>query len=322
MQITTNTQAFIDSEVMSSFILTNLHDGLLGEQFFRNVSDFSHGDSILIKTIGTVTIQEAAENTPLVYSPIETSTITFRISEYKGDAWYITDDLREDGHDIDALLAARAAESTRAIQEVFETDFFKTALDYYVANPGANAVNGFNHLVVVPTPFKFTLAHMIGMRLAFDKANAPAEGRVAFFDPIVEATYNGLVTITSDVTPYSVDLVTNGMGRGMRFMHKLYGWDIIVSNRLPVLTATLAGKSAVTGSTTSTGQIGDVMNLFMCVNDDQTKPIMGAWRRMPKSEAERNKDMARDEHVVRCRYGFGIQRVDTLAALVTSATAY
>lgn len=322
MQITTNTRPFIESEVISTFILTNLHDGLLGEQFYRNISDFSHGDQLNIKTIGSVTIQEAAENTPLVYSPIETGEVTFRINEYKGDAWYVTDDLREDGNQVESLLAARAAESTRAIQEVFETDFFKTALDYYVANPGANAVNGFNHLVVVPTPFKFTLAHLIGARLAFDKANAPAEGRVFFCDPVVEATFNGLVTITSDVTPYSVDIVTNGIARGQRFVHKLYGWDIILSNRLPVLAATLAGRSAVTGSTVSTGQIGDVMNLFMCVADDNTKPIMGAWRRMPKSEGERNKDMARDEHVVRCRYGFGIQRVDTLMALVTSATAY
>jgi hypothetical protein len=322
MQLTTNTRAFIESEVISDFILTNLHDGLLGEQFYRNVSDFANGDQLNIKTIGTVAIQEAQENVPLVYSPIETGQVTFRITEYKGDAWYVTDDLREDGNQVDALLAARAAESTRAIQETFETSFFQTALDYYVANPGANSVNGFNHLVVVPTPFKFTLAHMIGMRLAFDKANAPAEGRVFFCDPVVEATFNGLVTVTSDVTPYAVDIVTNGMARGMRFIHKLYGWDIVVSNRLPKLTATLAGVSAVTGNTTSTGQIGDVANLFMCVSDDNCKPIMGAWRRMPKSEGERNKDLARDEHVVRCRYGFGIQRVDTLAALITSSTAY
>jgi hypothetical protein len=86
MQITQNTQAFIDSEVYSQFILQNLHDGLLGEQFYRAITDFSHGDTLNIKTVGTVTIQEAAENTPLVYSPIETGTITFRISEYKGDA--------------------------------------------------------------------------------------------------------------------------------------------------------------------------------------------------------------------------------------------
>jgi hypothetical protein len=42
---------------------------------------------------------------------------------------------------------------------------------------------------------------------------------------------------------------------------------------------------------------------------------------MPKTEGERNKDRARDEFVVRCRYGFGIQRVDTLGGIVTSATA-
>ena len=47
------------------------------------------------------------------------------INEYVGDAWYVTDDLREDGTDIDRLLAERASESTRAIQEKFETDFLK-----------------------------------------------------------------------------------------------------------------------------------------------------------------------------------------------------
>ncbi|MNZ69391.1 hypothetical protein D3C78_876880 [compost metagenome] len=90
----------------------------------------------------------------------------------------------------------------------------------------------------------------------------------------------------------------------------LFGWDIITSNRLHVAT--------YNDSTTSLA--GGVGNLFMCVLDDQTKPIMGAWRRMPKSEGERNKDRARDEHVVRCRYGFGIQRRDTLGIYVTSAT--
>lgn len=313
MQVTTNTRAFIESEVVSAFILTNLHDGLIGESFFRNVSDFANGSELFIKTVGTVTIQDAAENTDLVYSPIETGTITFRITEYKGDAWYITDDLREDGHQIEALLAARAAESTRAIQEVFETDFFKTVGDYYVANTGPHNINGFPHLIVSSeTNNVIALKHFIAQRLAFDKANAPAEGRVAFIDPVAEATFNGLVNISADVTPYSVDIVTNGMGRGMRFVHKLFGWDIILSNRLPVGTfndgtTTLAGGRA---------------NIFMCVNDDQTKPVMGAWRRKPKSEGERNKDKARDEHVVRCRYGFGLQRVDTLGAVVTHATHY
>jgi len=82
MQLTTNTRAFIESEQYSSFILLNLHDGLLPETFYRNVSDFGSGDTLHIKTIGTVTIQEAAEDTPLVYNPIETGEVTLTITDY------------------------------------------------------------------------------------------------------------------------------------------------------------------------------------------------------------------------------------------------
>ena len=311
MQLTSNTRAFIEAEQYSSFILMNLHDGLLPETFYRDVSDFGSGDTLHIKTIGTVTIQEAEEDTPLVYNPIETGEITFQITEYKGDAWYVTDDLREDGTDIDRLMAERSSESTRAIQETFETDFLKTAGQYFVTNTGPNLINGFAHQIVSAAVNNvFELSGLIKMRLAFDKANVPAEGRVFVCDPIVEATLNGLVTITHDVTPFGQKILEAGMARGQRFVMSLFGWDIITSNRLHVDTYN-------DGTTTLVGGIG---NLFMCILDDQTKPIMGAWRRMPKSEGERNKDRARDEFVVRCRYGFGVQRVDTLGVYVTSAT--
>ena len=59
----------------------------------------------------------------------------------------------------------------------------------------------------------------------------------------------------------------------------------------------------------------------MCVLDDQTKPVMAAWRRMPRVEGERNKDLRRDEFVVSARWGVGVQRVDTLGVIITSATA-
>lgn len=312
MQLTSNTRAFIESEQYSSFILLNLHDGLLPETFYRNVSDFGSGTTLHIKTIGTVTLQEAEEDTPLVYNPIETGEITFQITEYKGDAWYVTDDLREDGTDIDRLMAERAAESTRAIQETFESDFLKTGGAYYAANTGPHNINGFAHQIVsAETNGIFSLAHLIRMRLAFDKANVPAEGRVFICDPVVEATLNGLVTITHDVSPFGQKILEQGMARGQRFVMNLFGWDIMTSNRLHVATYN-------DGTTTGANYVG---NLFMCILDDQTKPIMGAWRRPPKSEGERNKDRARDEHVVRCRYGFGIQRVDTMGLLATSATA-
>jgi hypothetical protein len=312
MQVTTNTRAFIESEQYSQFILMNLHDGLLPETFYRNVSDFGSGETLHIKTVGSVTIQEAAEDTPLVYAPIETGEITMQITDYIGDAWYVTDDLREDGAQIDTLMAQRSIESTRAIQENFETRFLEVAEAGQV-NADPNTINGFAHRIASSeTDNVFSLDYMVDMKLAFDKANAPDEGRIFICDPVVEATLNKLVTITHDVTPFGQRILEQGLARGQRMLMNLYGWDIMTSNRLPRGDFS-DGTTAVTDA---------VANIFMCVLDDQTKPVMAAWRRPPKAEGERNKDRARDEFVVRARWGFGVQRVDTLGVLITSASNY
>lgn len=313
MQLTTNTRAFVEAEVYSSFILTNLHDGLLPETFYRNVSDFGHGDTLHIKTIGTVQIQDAAEDVPLDYNPIESGEVTMSISNYVGDAWYVTDDLREDGSQVDQLMAARSAESTRALQEVFESRFLKVCNDAQTQTT-ANLVNGFAHRIAsAATNNVFTLSHLVDMKIAFNKANVPAEGRVFICDPIVEGTLNKLVTITTDVTDFAKEIIQSGMARGQKFIMNLYGWDVMTSNRL------YAAASLQDGTTTVTNAVA---NVFMCITDDNTKPIMGAWRRMPKVEGERNKDRARDEFVTRARWGFGVQRVDTLGILITSSVNY
>jgi len=313
MQLTTNTRAFVEAEQYSSFILMNLHDGLLPGAFYRNVADFTHGDTLHIKTIGEVTLQEAEEDTALIYSPIESGEITFTITEYIGDAWYVTDDLREDANQIEQLTAARSVAQTRAIQERFETDFLKKA-----ASPAAGAttglpVNGINHFFVSnKTNNTFDIEYFVVMRLAFDKANVPASGRIAIVDPVVEATLNLKVSITNDVTQFAQDILQRGLASGQRFISNWFGWDVMTSNRLYVGAANDGTTSLASG----------VYNLFMCVLDDQTKPVISAWRRQPKAEGERNKDFARDEYVVRARYGFGLQRIDTLGWVVTSATAY
>ncbi len=310
MQLTSNTQAFIEAEEYSDFILMNLHDGLLGTEFYRNVADFGSGTTLNIKTVGSVTIQEASEDTPLDYNPIESGEVTLQMTDYVGDAWYVTDDLREDGSQIDALMSARAVESTRAIQENFETRFLEVA-EAGQTDADPNTINGFAHRIASgETDDVFALEHLVRMRLAFDKANVPGEGRVFICDPVVEATLNNLVTITHDVTPFGKEILEKGMASGMRFVNKIYGFDVILSNRLP--TGDFGdGTETVTGA---------VANIAMCVLDDQTKPVMAAWRRMPKTEGERNKDRGRDEFVVRARWGLGVQRLDTLGVIITSAS--
>lgn len=309
---TANTRAFIEAEQYSDFILMNLHDGLLPDSFYRDVSDFLSGDTLHIKTIGAVTLQETEEDTPLVYNAIESGEITMTITTYLGNAWYITDDLREDGSQIDQLMAAYSTEHTRAIQERFESDFLDKAASIYKTATTPMNVNGFKHFIVsAETNNIFSLEHLIELRLSADKANVPAAGRVFIVDPVVEATLNKKVTITNAVTPFGADILARGLAMGQRFVNQWYGWDIITSNRLYV--------GAANDGTTSLASA--VYNIGMCILDDQTKPIMGAWRRRPSVEGGRSKELRRDEFVDTARYGFGVQRIDTLFCVATSPTA-
>lgn len=310
MQLTTNTTAFIEQQIYSTFILNNLHDGLLGEQYYRNVGDFGSGDTLNIPTVGSVTIQEGTENEAFTYNPIDTGRVTLTMTDYVGDAWYVSDEMREDGYSVDALMSARSTESTRAIQENFETRFLAVA-EAGQTDADPNTINGFAHRIAsAETNNVFALSQLVSMRLAFDKANVPNNGRVFIADPVVEATLNNLVNISTDVTPFAESILRSGMSSGMRFVGQLYGFDIILSNRLPTGTFD-DGTTSVTGG---------VANIAMCVLDDQTKPVMAAWRRMPRVEGERNKDLRRDEFVVSARWGVGIQRVDTLGVIITSAS--
>lgn len=304
-----NSTAFIEAEQYSAFILRNLHDGLLPGSFYRNVSDFGSGTNLHIKTVGTVTIQDGAEEVPFEYSAIESGEVTMNITDYIGDGWYVTDELREDGSQVEALMAARSSESTRAIQETFETRFLAKAQSLQT-NASPNSVNGFAHRIAsTATNNVMQLSDLIKMKLAFDKANVPAGGRIAIVDPVTAATLDGLVSIGRDVTPFAERILQDGFAKDHQYLMNLYGFDIITSNRLP--------QGTFSDGTTSVSNA--VANIFMCVADDNTKPVMAAWRRMPRTEGERNKDLRRDEFVTSARFGFGGQRVDTLGVYITSA---
>lgn len=277
-----------------------------------NVSDFGSGTTLHIKTTGTVTIQDGAEEVAFEYTPIDSGEVTMTITDYVGDAWYVTDELREDGAQVEALMAARSQESTRAIQEIFESRFLRKC-NTLQTNANANLVNGFAHRVASTAANNvMQLSDLIKMKLAFDKANVPTSGRIAILDPVTAATLDGLVSVSRDVTPFGQKILEQGFAKDHQYLMNLYGFDIITSNRLD--------KGTFSDGTTSV--TGGVANVFMCVADDNTKPVMGAWRRMPRVEGERNKDLRRDEFVTSSRWGFGGQRVDTLGIYITSATSY
>ena len=317
---TLNSVPFIEAQQYSAFILRTLPTAILPQAFYRDVSDFGAGTTLNIKTIGTATIQEVEEDSPLIYNPIETGNITLSITDYIGDAWYVTDVLRQDGAQIEALMAARSMEATRAIQQRFETRFYAAALAGQTA-ASPNNVNGFAHRFrATGTAWAMAEADLIKMRLAFDKANVPQYGRVAIVDPVVAATFQSKVVLSSQVNmePLFQPLLQNGFNNEHQFVMRLHGWDIWTSNLLP----SIASGTNVDGTNTQSASTTCVANLFMCVADDQCKPVMNAWRQMPKVEGERNKDRQRDEFLTTARWGVGVQRLDTLGVIVTDATAY
>ena len=307
-----NSTAFIETEQYSGLILRNLHDGLLPGAFYRNVTDFGSGTTLNIKTVGSVTIQDVAEDVAVDYTPIESGTIKMTIDNYIGDAWYVTDELKEDGAQIDALMTARSMESARSIKEVFETRYLARAVS--ALTPAApNPVNGFNHMLIGSgTNNTITLDDFIAMRLAFDKANVPAGGRIAIVDPITAASFSKLIQITGDINPWPQSIMANGFDRDHQYVTTLHGWTVITSNRLPKGSFSDGTKTVANG----------VANLFMSVADDNTKPVMAAWRRMPSIETERNKDKRRQEFTTSGRFGFGIQRLDTIGVVATNAVLY
>jgi hypothetical protein len=325
MQLTSNTAAFIEAQQYSQFILANLHDGLLPSTFYRNVSDFPAGTTLNIKVVGAATVQDVEEDKAVTYNPIDTSTVTLAITDYIGDAWYVSDVLRQDGAQIEQLMAMRGVESTRAIQEDFESKFLKVAGITAQTAGNKNAINGFDHRWVADSgadnSYKIGLSDFIDMKLAFDKANVPQAGRIVLVDPVVEATLNKLAgaTVSMDRNPQFQGVLEQGFARDHKFLFNLFGWDIYTSSRLSTITA---AETISHNGTSETAPIGSVANVFMNVLDDSTKPIMGAWRQMPKVEGERNKDLARDEFVTRARYGFGRQRPESLGVILTSASNY
>ena len=314
--VTGNTSAFIHAQQYSAFISANLPTHVLPEQFYRNVTDFGEGTTLNIKSVGAVTLQELSEENAIEYRDIESGTIPLVISNFKGAGWAISDKLREDGSQIAQLESMHAQDAVRQIAAAFETDYL-AALYAAQSNGAGNAVNGFDHRITGSgTAERIALADLIALQVAFDKANVPVAGRIGIVDPVTAAQLNSLATATIglDRNPQFQMQLERGFQGDHRFIMNLFGFDIYVSNLLPDV-ALGQGDGSTTLSTAGKA------NIFMSILDDGHKPGMCAWRRMPKTEGDRDMDNEKDKFKISARYGCGVQRVDTLGVILTNAIA-
>jgi len=315
-QNTTNTTAFIEAEQYSNFILANLPDMLLPVGFSRDVSDFGSGTTLNIKSVGSATIQDVTEGVPMTFNAIDTSTVTLSIANYEGDAWAVNDELRQDSAQLEQLLSMRGMASSRAIAESYETTFLKACNDAQT-NAAANNVNSFAHRIVSgETNDVIALSHFIDMKLAFDKANSSQSGRVCFVDPVVEATLNGMTNLVNvSNNPMFEGIVTTGFAENHKFIRNIFGWDIYTSNLLDKPVTMGDGSQTIASS-------GGVANVFMNIADDNSRPMMTAWRKQPSVEGWRDHPAREDKFQTTARYGIGAQRLDTLGILGTSNVNY
>lgn len=319
-QNTGNSSAVIRDQVYSNFLVENLAEIMLPEGMARDVSDFGDGNTLNIPTVGTVTLQEAAEGTPLSFNPIDSGTVTLGINEYPGDAWSITDDLKEDGYLVDRLMSERVMESSRAMAEYFETKFLAACDSAHTAGD-PNAINGVSHRIRAGGTGDdgvFDIEDFAFMKYSFDKAKVPQAGRIAIVDPSVEYVLNQLYTVTSNTTPMFHSIQSEGFAQNHKFVTNLFGFDIWTSNMLPSASAieTLTGRDG----SASNGAVGDVSNIFMCIASDQTKPIMKAWRRNPAVESWRDHEERKDKVQTTARFGLGAQRIDTLGVIKSTTS--
>lgn len=322
-QNTLNTTAFIEAQIYSKFIIDNLEPVLLPEIFYRDVTDFAKGTVLNIKTVGDVVLQEADEFQPLNYNPIDTGNITLSISDYVGDAWSVTDDLRLEGSQIDQLMSMRGMQSTRALAQHHESRFLATAATAQT-NANVNLVNGVPHRWVAggaaATNRIMTYGDLNAMQFAFDEAEAPAEGRIAIVPPAVGATLAGLANITGTLSPnpMMMQVLETGFARNHKFIMNLYGWDIWTSTRLPRKTVTEALDASTYNLANDVAEVGDIASIFMCIADDNTKPIMHAWRKQPSVEGWHDHESRTDRFQTLSKFGFGAQRNDTLGVIWTT----
>lgn len=330
---TANTQALHRRDVYSSIILDELTEGFLPEGLARDVSDFPDGSKLFIPTFGEVVIKDVMEDQETPVDAIDTGRIELEITEHKGAGVSITDENREDGYYMKQFDAAAPGKMLHGLKEVYETDLLNTG-EVGQTQDNPNQINGFAHRWVASgTDAILGLSDFAYAKTALLKAKAPDTGIIAIIDPVSELSLNRLTNIVGvSFNPHFEGIVETGFAKSMKFLRNVFGVDIYMSNRLPRIASETIDTTANSGTPAPSGDTGvqsggvsvtdGYAMQFMAVADDMTTPYMSAWRRTPSVTYFRDEPKRRDIYYVTTRYGFAMQRSQTLATCLVSATKY
>lgn len=315
---TTNSTLLTRQEVWSTELKEVLQDVLNAQGYVRWLSEFPDGNTFTIPSVGESTVRDYSENTPVVYDSLDTGEFQLTITEYKSAGHYITEKNRQDAFYAAELEASFVPKQSRALMESLETDIF--ALGAAGASGGQTAadlnnINGAPHRFVASgTNEVFTVNDFAKARYSLKKANVPDANLIAIVDPSVEYTINTLTNLTNvSNNPRWEGIVESGIASGMSFVRNIYGFDVYVSNYLADSGASQDGAETIDSVTTAAGKC----NLFFSASDQRILPFIGAWRQMPKVDAEYNKDLQREEYVTTARYGLKVYRPENLVVVLS-----
>lgn len=313
-----NEANIVRQELYDVTLEKSLDDWLVGRPLFDDkTSVFPDGDTLNITKTGDRAVSDYDEDTAINFDNMETSRVDLTVTAYKQDGWYITDKLKQDGHQAEAFWAENVRKSAIAMERDMEKAVLATANLQTLGN--ANLINGKAHRFAgFGTGGVLTIEDFGALKLAFDSAYVPTENRMLLITPEAEFELNKLLNITEvsngSQFNYNVDgMVQTGFGDKLNIIRNIFGFNIMVSHNLPDVTAETLTKYDGTGSASITGKACVAMSMA----DASSMPFMGVIRQRPESEFFRNTHYKRDEWSATCRYGFGLKRAETLAVIAT-----
>jgi hypothetical protein len=318
MLTTANTGNLIRDNVWSRELKDVLEEDLMATRWVRMLEGFPDGDTFNIPSIGTLVADDYAEDTDVIYRPMDTGNFTFTISEYLSSATYITKKQMQDQFYTAEVVSTFVPKQRRAIMEHFEATILEqpeavlgaSANGQYAINNTYHRMSGGNSGVIELQDFAYA-------NLSLNKANVPATSRVAIVPPEVAYYLDTISAITSlSDNPMWEGIVANGISTGMKFVKNVYGFDVYMSNFLPDVTDNALPERD--GSTTNdfSSTAGKPCYFFSATSD--ILPFVAAWRQEPQVDYDYNKDKQRHEYVTTARYGKGLIRPENMQIVVTS----
>jgi hypothetical protein len=313
---TANTTLLTRSDIWSTELKEILRDEMMAQRYVRMLEGFPDGDTFHIPSIGQAQVDNYAEDTAVVYRPLDTGEFTFTIDKYLSSATYMTKKAEQDIFYANELMSRFVPEQERAIMEHFEGTTM-AAPEVGVAANSAEPIDGIAHRIGGGNGGVIELADFAYARYALKKANVPDQAMVAIVDPSVEFilnTLSNLVNVSNN--PKFEGIVRDGIATGMRFVANVYGFDVYTSNYLADASDNaLKERDGTTNANFSV--TGGKVNLFFSASP-VVNPFVGAWRQMPEVDYEYNKDFQRHEFVTTARYGVKLYRPENMVRVVSN----